>query len=67
MSNGISGRPRQEDAQEFLRFAMDRMHNELLKLEGQSSSLNGSKSFLVSSVEDDGWETVRPIICSVVC
>lgn len=53
MSNGISGRPRQEDAQEFLRFAMDRMHDELLKLEGQSSSLNGSKSFLVSSVEDD--------------
>jgi ubiquitin carboxyl-terminal hydrolase 10 len=39
---------------------MDQMHDELLKLEGQSSSLNGSKSFLVSSVEDDEWETVGP-------
>lgn len=39
---------------------MDQMHDELLKLEGQSSSLNGSKSFLVSSVEDFGWETVGP-------
>jgi ubiquitin C-terminal hydrolase len=51
---------RQEDAQEFLSFVMDQMHDELLKLEGQSSSLNGSKSFLVSSVEDDEWETVGP-------
>ncbi|XP_058768037.1 ubiquitin carboxyl-terminal hydrolase 24-like [Vicia villosa] len=58
--NSISGRPRQEDAQEFLSFVMDQMHDELLKLEGQSSSLNGSKSFLVSSVEDDEWETVGP-------
>jgi len=39
---------------------MDQMHDELLKLEGQSSSLNGSKSSLVSSVEDDEWETVGP-------
>ncbi|PQQ14925.1 protein PALE CRESS chloroplastic [Prunus yedoensis var. nudiflora] len=31
----ISGRPRQEDAQEFLSFIMDQMHDELLKLEGQ--------------------------------
>ncbi|CAJ1934165.1 unnamed protein product [Sphenostylis stenocarpa] len=58
--NSISGRPRQEDAQEFLSFVMDQMHVELLKLEGQSSSLNGSKSSLVSSVEDDEWETVGP-------
>ncbi|KAG4984890.1 hypothetical protein JHK86_032581 [Glycine max] len=58
--NSISGRPRQEDAQEFLSFVMDQMHDELLKLEGQSSSLNGSKSSLVSSVEDDEWETVGP-------
>ncbi|CAK8575636.1 unnamed protein product [Lathyrus sativus] len=58
--NSISGRTRQEDAQEFLSFVMDQMHDELLKLEGQSSSLNGSKSFLVSSVEDDEWETVGP-------
>ena len=39
---------------------MDQMHDELLKLEGQSSSLNGSKSSLVSSGEDDEWETVGP-------
>ena len=37
---------------------MDRMHDELLKLEGQSSSINGNKSSLVSSAEDDEWETV---------
>ncbi|KAK7312122.1 hypothetical protein VNO77_35737 [Canavalia gladiata] len=58
--NSMSGRPRQEDAQEFLSFVMDQMHDELLKLEGQSSSVNGSKSSLVSSVEDDEWETVGP-------
>lgn len=58
--NSISGRPRQEDAQEFLSFVMDQMHDELLKFEGQSSSLNGSRSSLVSSVEDDEWETVGP-------
>lgn len=58
--NRISGRPRQEDAQEFLSFIMDQMHVELLKLEGQSSSLNGSKSSLLSSAEDDEWETVGP-------
>ncbi|KAK7404267.1 hypothetical protein VNO78_05023 [Psophocarpus tetragonolobus] len=58
--NSISGRPRQEDAQEFLSFVMDQMHDELLKLEGQSSSLDGGKSSLVSSVEDDEWETVGP-------
>ncbi|BAT91257.1 hypothetical protein LR48_Vigan08g204100 [Vigna angularis] len=58
--NSISGRPRQEDAQEFLSFVMDQMHDELLKLEGQSSSLNGTQFSLVSSVEDDEWETVGP-------
>lgn len=57
--NSISGRPRQEDAQEFLSFVMDQMHDELLKLEGQSS-INGGNSSLVSSVEDDEWETVGP-------
>jgi len=36
------------------------MHDELLKLEGQSSSLNGTNFSLVSSVEDDEWETVGP-------
>ncbi|XP_016513950.1 ubiquitin carboxyl-terminal hydrolase 24 [Nicotiana tabacum] len=55
----ISGRPRQEDAQEFLSFVMDQMHGELLKLEGQSSS-SGKNSLLVSSEEDEGWETVGP-------
>ncbi|XP_028789899.1 ubiquitin carboxyl-terminal hydrolase 24 isoform X2 [Neltuma alba] len=57
--NSISGRPRQEDAQEFLSFVMDQMHIELLKLEGQSS-INGGNSSLVCSVEDDEWETVGP-------
>lgn len=58
--NSFSGRPRQEDAQEFLSFVMDQMHDELLKLEGQLSSSNGGNSSLVSSVEDDEWETVGP-------
>ncbi|KAI3739700.1 hypothetical protein L2E82_30111 [Cichorium intybus] len=59
--NSISGRPRQEDAQEFLSFIMHQMHDELLKLEGQySSNANGNGSSLVSSVEDDDWETVGP-------
>jgi ubiquitin C-terminal hydrolase len=49
---------RQEDAQEFLSFVMDQMHDELLKLEGHSRSINGNKSSLVSSAEDDEWETV---------
>lgn len=37
---------------------MDRMHAELLKLDGKSSSTNGGKSFVVASAEDDEWETV---------
>ncbi|PQM40656.1 ubiquitin carboxyl-terminal hydrolase 24 isoform X2 [Prunus yedoensis var. nudiflora] len=52
--------PLQEDAQEFLSFIMDQMHDELLKLEGQPSSINGLKSSLVSSTEEDEWETVGP-------
>ncbi|KAL6981018.1 ubiquitinyl hydrolase 1 [Sarracenia purpurea var. burkii] len=58
--NSFSGRPRQEDAQEFLSFVMHQMHDELLKLEGQLSSSHGGKSSLVSSEEDDEWETVGP-------
>ncbi|KAJ4840292.1 hypothetical protein Tsubulata_023416 [Turnera subulata] len=59
--NSMSGRPRQEDAQEFLSFVMDQMHNELPKLGGQSASKDNAKSSLVSSsVEDDEWETVGP-------
>lgn len=50
---------RQEDAQEFLSFVMDQMHDELLKLEGKSSAYGGKLS-LVSSADDDDWETVGP-------
>ncbi|KAL5543664.1 hypothetical protein UlMin_007448 [Ulmus minor] len=57
IQSGISGRPRQEDAQEFLSFMMDQMHDELLKLGGHSLII---KSSLVSSTEDDEWETVGP-------
>uniref|UniRef100_A0A5K1EBP8 ubiquitinyl hydrolase 1 n=3 Tax=Nymphaea colorata TaxID=210225 RepID=A0A5K1EBP8_9MAGN len=56
----ISGRPRQEDAQEFLSFVMDQMHDELLKLEGHLSFSDGGRSSLVSSAEDEDWETVGP-------
>ncbi|XP_057499687.1 ubiquitin carboxyl-terminal hydrolase 24-like [Actinidia eriantha] len=58
--NSISGRPRQEDAQEFLSFVMHQMHDELLKFEGQLTNSNGEKSSLVSFAEDDEWETVGP-------
>ncbi|KAA8549818.1 hypothetical protein F0562_001502 [Nyssa sinensis] len=64
MPNSISGRPRQEDAQEFLSFVMHQMHDELLKLEGQIPSENGAKASLISSMnvedDDDDWETVGP-------
>ncbi|CAI9769463.1 unnamed protein product [Fraxinus pennsylvanica] len=59
VASSISGRPRQEDAQEFLSFIMHQMHEELLKLEGQPN-LNGKKSSLVSTPEDEEWETVGP-------
>ncbi|KAJ7949282.1 Ubiquitin carboxyl-terminal hydrolase [Quillaja saponaria] len=58
--SSTSGRLRQEDAQEFLSFIMDQMHDELLKVDGQSLSIYGGKSSLVSSVEDDEWEMVGP-------
>lgn len=45
---------------------MDQMHDELLKLEGHSSCLNGGKSSLVSSAEEDEWETVGPKNTSAV-
>ena len=45
---------------------MDQMHDELLKLEGQPSSINGRKSSLVSSAEEDEWETVGPKNTSAV-
>ncbi|KAM0008901.1 putative ubiquitinyl hydrolase 1 [Helianthus debilis subsp. tardiflorus] len=63
MPNSFAGRARQEDAQEFLSFVMHQMHDELLKLEGKVSAVNGGKVSLVSSVsddDDDGWETVGP-------
>ncbi|KAF0907381.1 hypothetical protein E2562_015873 [Oryza meyeriana var. granulata] len=53
---GTSARPRQEDAQEFLSFAMDRMHDELVKLNGNGS--NSKEGMIVSSDDDDAWETV---------
>ncbi|CAA7405885.1 unnamed protein product [Spirodela intermedia] len=59
-NSSVRGRPRQEDAQEFLSFIMDRMHDELLKLKGLLSNYGGSEFSLVSSAEDDGWETVGP-------
>uniref|UniRef100_A0ACD5YBM4 Uncharacterized protein n=1 Tax=Avena sativa TaxID=4498 RepID=A0ACD5YBM4_AVESA len=51
---GTSARPRQEDAQEFLSFVMDRMHDELLKLNGS----NSKEGMVVSASDDDAWETV---------
>ncbi|KAG9449034.1 hypothetical protein H6P81_008999 [Aristolochia fimbriata] len=59
-TSSMSGWPRQEDAQEFLSFVMDQMHDELLKLEGQPCSANGTKSNIISSIEDDDWEIVGP-------
>lgn len=56
-----SGRPRQEDAQEFLSFLMDRLHNELLKLQDRDlNGSGGSKFSLVTVTGDDDWETVGP-------
>lgn len=63
MPNSFSGRPRQEDAQEFLSFVMHQMHDELLRFEGEISIVNGGKVSLVSLVSDedgDSWETVGP-------
>ncbi|KAH6823696.1 ubiquitin-specific protease 24 [Perilla frutescens var. hirtella] len=59
VSSSTSGRPRQEDAQEFLSFIMDQMHDELLKLGGKSH-LDGRNPSVVSTSEDDEWETVGP-------
>ncbi|KAL1552976.1 Ubiquitin carboxyl-terminal hydrolase 24 [Salvia divinorum] len=60
--DNLSGRPRQEDAQEFLSFVMHQMHDELLKLDGQVLNGNGKTASLVSwtddESEDDSWETV---------
>ncbi|KAF6173521.1 hypothetical protein GIB67_042651, partial [Kingdonia uniflora] len=60
VTNSISSKPRQEDSQEFLSFIMYQMHDELLQLEGHFSNSNGGSSSVVSSLEDDGLETVGP-------
>ncbi|KAM7502497.1 hypothetical protein LguiB_001401 [Lonicera macranthoides] len=64
VSDSLSGRPRQEDAQEFLSFVMHQMHEELLKIDSQFPNGNGGKASLVSSTndedDDDNWETVGP-------
>ncbi|KAL3324631.1 hypothetical protein AABB24_038651 [Solanum stoloniferum] len=64
VANSLTGRPRQEDVQEFLSFLMHQMHDELLKLEGLVPNGIGRNSSLVSSTddeeEDDDWETVGP-------
>lgn len=39
---------------------MDQMHDELLKLDGIFASTDGGEVPLISSSEDDGWETVGP-------
>lgn len=53
-----AARSRQEDAQEFLSFTMDHLHDELLRLEGtkQTAALSGNDM----SIEEDDWETVGP-------
>ncbi|KAL3693918.1 hypothetical protein R1sor_007569 [Riccia sorocarpa] len=53
------GKNRQEDAQEFLSFVMDRMHEEILRLQSQDSPV-AQISPAVSSVEDEDWEMVGP-------
>ncbi|XP_022873048.1 ubiquitin carboxyl-terminal hydrolase 24-like isoform X2 [Olea europaea var. sylvestris] len=61
--DNLSGRPRQEDAQEFLSFVMHQMHAELLKLDGQVPNGKGKATSLVSSTnegENDDWEMVGP-------
>ncbi|RZC77634.1 hypothetical protein C5167_001813 [Papaver somniferum] len=58
--NSVSGRPRQEDAQEFLCFVMDQMHDEVLKRFGQVSNTGGGNFSTTSPSEDEGWETVGP-------
>lgn len=50
---------RQEDAQEFLSFIMDQMHDELHKLGGLSSTAAGGQMLIVSS-DDEEWEIVGP-------
>ncbi|KAH7293914.1 hypothetical protein KP509_28G047700 [Ceratopteris richardii] len=54
-------RSRQEDAQEFLIFAMDRLHDELLRLDGNEENIADAKNIAVQAAnEDDDWETVGP-------
>ncbi|KAK1291418.1 Ubiquitin carboxyl-terminal hydrolase 24 [Acorus calamus] len=59
-NQGASAKSLQEDAQEFLSFVMDQMHDELLKLEGNLKNSNNGKISIISSAEEEGWETVGP-------
>eukprot|EP00250_Pteridium_aquilinum_P020305 c24779_g1_i1 orf=158-2008(-) len=55
-----AARSRQEDAQEFLSFTMDHLHDEILRLEGTTQiAVSGNHMPAVANEEDD-WETVGP-------
>ena len=51
---------RQEDAQEFLSFTMDQLHNELLCLEGAGQISASTVNHTTVANEDDDWVTVGP-------
>ncbi|MCO5608853.1 hypothetical protein L7F22_063071 [Adiantum nelumboides] len=59
-STGVA-RSRQEDAQEFLTFTMDRFHDELLCLDGKRENLAGAGDGVAPEAnQEDDWETVGP-------
>ncbi|KAI3901813.1 hypothetical protein MKW98_013928 [Papaver atlanticum] len=60
--NSVSGTPRREDAQEFLCFVMDQMHDELLKPFGQVSNTGswfGVVESIITSTWIEMWGTLR--------
>lgn len=59
-STGVA-RSRQEDAQEFLSFTMDCLHDELLRLDGSKQTIADAGNGAVSEAnEEEDWETVGP-------